>query len=658
VSPATRPVGISLLAFGALFTLFAGLAYGGGADAPLLIDPGVVARYGLPLSTLFVHLGAAVAIGALVLACFALDPAHPEFDRALNVAAGSAALWTMASAAAGFFTFATVLQEPVRLTDSFGQLLANFFIGTELGQAWLVVLLAAAAVTALCLAVRNRTALVFVTLGAIASLLPITLQGHRGGTDQHDAASSALFLHVVFAAVWVGGLVTVALLRPTLGEGRLPLVLARYSSVALVCFVVVATSGYINAVIRLDSPSSLLSPYGVLIVVKIVALLMLGLFGALYRRSLIGRLAASPARTRTFWWVAAAELGFMGVAFGAATALARTATPIPQVAASDLSDPTPAQLLTGSTLPPLPTALNLFTLVNIDPVWLLACGFAVFFYAAAVIRLRRRGDSWPIHRTVLWMLGIALLLYITNGGVNAYERFLFSAHMLAHMTLGMLVPLFLVFGAPITLALRAIRKREDGSRGGREWLLLLVHSKPFAVVGHPLVAAGLFTGSLWLFYYTPIFRWATTNHLGHEWMIVHFLGVGYLFVQSLVGIDPAPNRPTYPVRLIVLLATMAMHAFFGLALLSGTGLLLADWYGAMGWPDARDALADQQSGGAIAWSVGEIPTVALAILVAVLWSRSDARESKRYDRKAARDDDAELEEYNEMLARRALADRR
>jgi putative copper resistance protein D len=135
-------------------------------------------------------------------------------------------------------------------------------------------------------------------------------------------------------------------------------------------------------------------------------------------------------------------------------------------------------------------------------------------------------------------------------------------------------------------------------------------------------------------------------------MVVHFLITGYLFVQSLIGIDPVPYRLPYPFRLVLLLGTMAFHAFFGLAIMSGTGLLLADWYGAMGW--GTDALADQQVGGGIAWSIGEIPTVALAITVAVQWSRSDAKESKRRDRHADRTGDAELEEYNARLA--ALAD--
>jgi putative copper resistance protein D len=270
--------------------------------------------------------------------------------------------------------------------------------------------------------------------------------------------------------------------------------------------------------------------------------------------------------------------------------------------------------------------------------------------------LRKRGDKWPIHRTVFWVAGIVLLFYITSGGINVYEKYLFSQHMLAHMVLTMMVPLLLVPGAPVTLALRAIRKRTDGSRGGREWILLAVHSRFADVISNPIVAAVLFAGSLWLFYYTPLFRWATTDHVGHEWMITHFLITGYLFVQSLIGVDPVKYRLAYPFRLLLLLGTMAFHAFFGLSIMTNQGLLLADWFGAMGRTWGATPLVDQQTGGGIAWSVGEIPTVILAIVVAIQWSRTDDRETKRRDRNADRTGEAELNAYNERLARLAQRD--
>ncbi|MDF2442214.1 MAG: hypothetical protein JWR01_417, partial [Subtercola sp.] len=123
------------------------------------------------------------------------------------------------------------------------------------------------------------------------------------------------------------------------------------------------------------------------------------------------------------------------------------------------------------------------------------------------------------------------------------------------------------------------------------------------------------------------------------------------FAQALIGVDPVPYRLPYPFRLLLLLATMAFHAFFGLTLMTGSGLLLADWYGSMGRPWGASAIADQQAGGGIAWSIGEIPTLILAIAVAIQWGRNDTKETKRLDRNADRTNDAELAEYNRMLER-------
>ncbi|WP_170061948.1 cytochrome c oxidase assembly protein [Compostimonas suwonensis] len=631
------------------------LSYGGAADPLALRDAGPVVRWGLPAAKLMVNLGAAGTIGALVLVCFALTPKKPEFNKALDIAAGSAAVLTVAAAGTGFFTFLKVTGSSFSTDPAFGDKLSFFITTVEVGQAWLTTTLIAAAVTVLCFAVRNQTALVFVAILSVIALVPMAQQGHAAGTSGHDAAITALGLHLVFAAVWLGGLLTIVLLRKELAGGRILPVITRYSTLALVCFLVVAVSGYAGAELRIGSLDRLLTPYGILVLVKVFALVALGFFGAIQRRYLIGRMSRSAKPVGGhFWWLVAAELGFMGLASGVAAALAQTATPVEEVLPSI---PTPAEILTGEPLPPELTPLSYFTEWNFDLIWLLICAFGIFFYLAGVRRLRRRGDSWPLHRTILWVVGMVALFYVTNGAVNVYEKYLFSTHMLGHMALTMMVPVLLVPGAPITLALRAIVKRDDGSRGPREWIMLVVHSKVATVLTNPIVAAVLFAGSLWVFYYSPVFSWATTDHIGHEWMITHFLITGYLFVQSLIGVDPVPYRLPYPFRLVLLLGTMAFHAFFGLALMTGSGLLLADWYGAMGRSWGVDALADQQAGGGIAWSIGEIPTVVLAIIVAIQWGRSDDRETKRRDRNADRTNEAELEEYNDRLARLAAKDR-
>src|SRR5690606_13177779 len=150
--------------------------------------------------------------------------------------------------------------------------------------------------------------------------------------------------------------------------------------------------------------------------------------------------------------------------------------------------------------------------------------------------------------------------------INVYGDYLFSVHMIGHMLLGMVIPIALVAGAPVTLAARAINKRDDGTRGGREWILWAVHSPYGRVLTNPFVAAGLFIASLWAFYCTDLFRWSLYDHLGHQWMIVHFLATGYLFALTLIGIDPVPWRLPYAGRVLLLVGIMAMHAFFGIAI--------------------------------------------------------------------------------------------
>jgi cytochrome c oxidase assembly factor CtaG/putative copper export protein len=655
----------ALLLVAILSTLVA-LAYGGGAAAQLLADPGPLVRWGLPVAKLLVNLGAAGTIGALVLTSFALSPREPEYDTAIDFAAASAAVLTVASAVTGFFTFLQVTNVPLSLDDKFSVTAGQFFSQIEIGQAWLSTTLIAAGVTVLCFAVRSQTGLVFVTALAVAALVPMALQGHAAGAEGHDVATTGLGLHLVFAAIWLGGLLTIIVLRDQLAGGRINLVIARYSTLALVSFVVVAASGYVSAELRIGAWDRLLTPYGILVLVKVAVLTALGGFGVLHRRFVIERMQRSakahtpdPARRsgNWFWWLVVAELGFMGLASGVAAALAKTATPVAQVTATQVPTSTPAQILTGEVLPPELTFSRYFTEWNFDLAWVLFCAFGIFFYLAGVRRLRRRGDKWPVFRTVLWVCGMLVLFYITNGGANVYAKYLFSSHMLMHMALTMLVPVFLVPGAPVTLAARAICKRRDDSRGPREWILLAVHSKYAGFLSNPIVAAVLFAGSLWVFYYSSLFSWATTDHIGHEWMIVHFLITGFLFVQSLIGIDPVPYRLPYAGRLLLLLGTMAFHAFFGVALMTGTGLLLADWYGAMGRDWGLSGLADQQMGGGIAWSIGEIPTIALAIAVAIQWSHSDEKETRRKDRNADRTGEAELIRYNSQLARLAAQDR-
>ncbi|CAG7606045.1 hypothetical protein LEUCIP111803_00882 [Leucobacter soli] len=643
-----------------LISLVIGLAIGGAAAERTLADPGTVVRYGLPAARTLVNVSMAVLIGALVTAVWALAPERKEWRTALDLAAGAAAVLTVASAATIIFTYVDVSAQPFSGDAAFGAGLAQFVTQLELGQLWLIELLLAAATTVLCFAVRDRRWALVALVAALATTLPLAQQGHAAGASGHAQAVNSLLVHLIGASVWLGGLVALVVVSRGMDRGRLATVTARYSTLALLAFIGVAASGVVSAWQRIGSFDALFgSGYGALVLLKVAALLGLGIAGVVWRRAAIPRLGG-PRGARIFTWLVLAELAVMGAASGFAGALGRTATPLALESARDTGSPTvsPAEWLTGDPLPPELTAGSYVTVWKFDLAWILVCVFGAIFYLGGVIRLHRRGDRWPIGRTVAWLAGLAMLFYTTNGALNAYEQYLFSVHMLGHMMLTMLIPLVLVLGAPVTLALRAAEKRSDGSWGPREWILWLVQTPYSKVITHPAVAAVVFAGSLWVFYFTPIARWAASEHLGHQWMIIHFLISGYLFSLSMIGIDPVPYRFPYPLRIVILFATMAAHAFFGVTIMTGQGLLLADWYGAMGRTWGATPLEDQRTGGGIAWGIGELPTLALALIVAIQWSRSDDREQKRKDRAADRSGDAELRAYNEMLAKQAERDQR
>jgi len=638
---ALQPTAIATI--GLLLALLVGLIIGGGAKALPFADPGALVRYGVPIAKALMNLAMAMAIGSLVFAAFAVEDKSANLRRLLNLASASAAAWAIAASVHFLLSFVSVSGAKLSLDESFSQGLVVYATEIELGISLALNLLAALVISVLALAVGSLTGTAITAAIGLASLIPLALIGHASGTANHSLAVNSLGMHLVGIVVWVGGLIALFALKDSLGDSA-KLVAKRYSSLALASFAIVAVSGVGSSYVRIPSAEGLASPYGQLLLLKIILLVVLGFFGAIYRKGILEKIS----QRSSFFKLALLEIFIMGLALGLGSALARTAPPIKQ---GEFITPTPAQLLTGEPLPPEFTFETFITVTKLDILWLVVALWAAGAYLIGVRRLIKRGDSWPIARTISWLAGMALLIFVTSGSLNAYQSYLFSVHMIAHMVLTMAIPVLLVPGAPVTLLMRAVQKREDQSRGVREWVLWAVHTKYAQLIAHPIFAAVNFAASLVIFYFTPLFEWSTREHIGHQWMIVHFLITGYLFVQALIGIDPGPTRISYPFRILMLIMVMAFHAFFGLALMGGSGLLLPDWFGAMGRTWGLPPLADQQSGGAIAWGIGEVPTIILTIIVSVQWFRSDKRDSVRLDRASDRSGNADLDAYNQMLDR-------
>ncbi|MEW2124148.1 cytochrome c oxidase assembly protein [Streptomyces sp. NPDC007259] len=284
-----------------------------------------------------------------------------------------------------------------------------------------------------------------------------------------------------------------------------------------------------------------------------------------------------------------------------------------------------------------------------DPFFLIGCVLAVLLYGYGVLRLRRRGDAWPVGRTVLFVAGVLTIALVMCTRLNDYGMVMFSVHMVQHMVISMLSPILLLLGAPVTLALRALPVARRGSKGPRELLLMLLHSRYMKIVTHPAFTIPLFIASLYGLYFTPLFDYLMGSTTGHLVMMVHFLAVGLFFFWPIMGVDPGPHRPGYVMRMLELFAGMPFHAFFGVALMMASTPMVEVYKN----PPASlgiDALSDQSAAGGIAWAFSEIPSVVVLVALVFQWYRSEQRTAKRTDRAADRDGDQELQAYNAYLA--------
>jgi cytochrome c oxidase assembly factor CtaG len=275
-------------------------------------------------------------------------------------------------------------------------------------------------------------------------------------------------------------------------------------------------------------------------------------------------------------------------------------------------------------------------------------------YAVGVVRLRRSGVAWPWWRTASFAAGCLSLVAVTGTWLGGYSMVLFSLHMAQHMVLSMVSPLLVLLGRPVTVALRALPRGRGVAGVPRALLLDALHSRLARFVSHPLFTLPLFLVSLYGVYFTPVFDALMGDPVGHQFMLAHFTVTGLLFFGPILAQDPWPRQVGHGARMLELLVPMPFHAFFGVAIMMSSSLVVRTFADPpAGW--GVDPLADQNTAGSIAWSFGELPTVLVLAVVLFSWMGSEERHGRRLARVAERTDDAELEAYNARL--RALAAR-
>ncbi|ANJ27326.1 cytochrome c oxidase assembly protein [Agromyces aureus] len=303
------------------------------------------------------------------------------------------------------------------------------------------------------------------------------------------------------------------------------------------------------------------------------------------------------------------------------------------------------------SIPEEPPSLEQFLIVDLQPVPVLPLLAALLAgaYICGWIRLRMLKRPWPVWRGGLFLIGCLLIAATTGTRLEGYGYELFSVFMFQQLTLMMAIPPLLVLGSPGTLLLRATPHHGVGR------LLLRIaiaglQSRVSRFVLHPGFMIPLFLFAFYGIYLSNIANVLLNTWLGHLGLELSFLAAGILFTVPLISSDPLPKRQSHLGRLVDLFSEMPLHAFFGVIVMMAITPLVP--YFASPPPSwAIDPVADQSIAGALAWSYGEAPTLALALVLLARWYRDDTRLARARDFRIDRTGDPELEAYNRYLQR-------
>jgi cytochrome c oxidase assembly factor CtaG len=615
ITTTTRGPGLILALAGAaaVVALVMALLLGGGrpqAAPDGLPDAGPVTGWALPLARMAFDAGAIGSIGCLLVAAVLVVGGNgidgrlsPPARRATRAASWWAAGWCGATLAVLLLSMSDLVGLPVSRILSL-PMLRSLPWTVPLSRSLVLTVVATLALAGLARWTVTRTGAVALLILAIAALLPVLFTGHAATAADHDLATSSLIVHVVAATLWVGGLLALLVYARTDAD-LLAAALPRFSTLALGCFVLVAFSGALSAVVRLgSSPQAWVSSYGALLVAKSAALVLLGWLGREHRsRTLPALLAGRP---RAFLRLAGGEVVLMAAVVGLAVALGRT--PAPALAGA-VPHASRHPSLSWEVLPLSPA--RILTEWRPDAIVLSAVGIAAVAYLAAVRLLSQRGQRWPARLTASAMSGLAAATFALCGGLATYATALFSMQVTQLLVMATVVPVLLALGKPLTL-IHEVRGNAETSAADPGVAHPLVR-KAAGVLSNPVNGLLVLVSVLVGLYTTPLFEMSLRSFPLHLLANLMALAAGTAFFWPVLRVDALTERPALTNHTMVVAALFGLLAVFGAVLVTTDGLYGARWFDTeLGW-SWSDPVVDQRRGGAVVWAfaLGLVPFMLL-----------------------------------------------
>ncbi len=272
---------------------------------------------------------------------------------------------------------------------------------------------------------------------------------------------------------------------------------------------------------------------------------------------------------------------------------------------------------------PSPAFSGLATQWAVQPLGIVVATALGAWYARSVRRLLRAGGRWPVHRSVLFAAGVALLVWTTCGFLQAYASSLYWAWTTQTLALFLIVPFIILAGQPIQLARHHLGRSGPVDR--------FLRSRLGRVLGNPLVGPALVPLLSCALFFGPIPAWAIATP-AFGWVLhVVLVAVGGLILLPLIGLDDEPSSLAVGLTLAIGSFELVLDAIPGIALRLHTSLVTSyfDQRAVRSW--SPNALSDQRVAGAILWCVSELIDLPFLLIVYRRWLRADARDAAVID---------------------------
>ncbi|MEX1184479.1 MAG: cytochrome c oxidase assembly protein [Gemmatimonadota bacterium] len=247
---------------------------------------------------------------------------------------------------------------------------------------------------------------------------------------------------------------------------------------------------------------------------------------------------------------------------------------------------------------------------------LIGCLLWVAAYYHVIVRWRPAGaQPASVLQQVSFTGGTVLLFLSLNGPLHDLsDNYLFSAHMIQHLIITLIVPPLWLMGLPPWSLRRLLRA-------------VPVRATMRALTG-PLVAFAAYNVVFIGWHFPSMYNWALVDHNVHIIQHMMFIAVATLMWWPVVEPVPELARLQTPARLLYM-AVLGIPMSIVSAIITFAEGAMYPWYEAAPRVFALSAADDQQLGGVIMWVPGMIVFWIALTIVFFRWSQREDREEWR-----------------------------